>query len=255
MIHRIRGLGKISDSNPGISRRFTVCLYTPSYEVRYAALGGDHSQLYKLKHFDLPETKHDPVYNLTIATLYQLKTVDIALAGSKLEVYSMTKSPPLWPPNDADDKCRVKFYAFKEYEEEFPATVPVTIVEGASSLTAENILVKGHGNLNWTPLRAFLLSFPDRSKVLQPSYYAERAQQEWWNRNGKHFPLLNFPKELRLTILSHVVGGGPRMYLNTYRDRDPSIARQYVRMGRSANKSIFRVSKQVRAEALMTLSG
>jgi hypothetical protein len=56
-------------------------------------------------------------------------------------------------------------------------------------------------------------------------------------------------------ILSHVVGGGPRMYLNTYRDRDPSIARHYVRMGRSANKSIFRVSKQVRAEALMTLSG
>jgi hypothetical protein len=82
--------------------------------------------------------------------------------------------------------------------------------------------------------------------VLEPGEWADVAQRAWWYYNGKYFALMDLPKELRLAVLRHVVGG-PRISLGVHTDRNKQ---QRVNTGDAANYEIFRVSRQVRAEAL-----
>jgi hypothetical protein len=161
--------------------------------------------------FVLDETKsmkktNDPLLKVIIRTVKKLAVEDIGVAAAKIQVYTTT-GPNLWPPNRANSTYPIKFYAFKPfYKREF-LTVPVTLhhVDNGVGPRAECIAV-GESKA-WYPLKDWLMTLPNRTILFKDSGSRVRAQRAWWNVNGKHFPLMKLPKELRLMIFEHALGG------------------------------------------------
>jgi hypothetical protein len=190
-------------------------------------------------------------------TIRELEKVDMCVAASMIQVYNLTTCPPIWPLNRHKKNCDVKLYAFKECYEEFPMTVPVTVIDRTNSdrLTADQIRVKVGGE--WKPLKDWLLKMPDRKMLLKNKARALRTQQMWWRRNGKYFPLMKLPDELQLCIFKHILGGiiYPRVKRG-HGMRDSRIVMGppedsvFGPKGPLPNYNIFRVSKEVKKKAL-----
>jgi hypothetical protein len=98
----------------------------------------------------------------------------------------------------------------------------------------------------------------DDSWVMKFSEERYEEQQLWWDQNGKHFKLLDLPRELREAVYLQIIG--PVILPDEYRLRvvlgqglsygnskrpgrncDPDIE--------SPNMAIMRINKQIREEA------
>lgn len=259
LAHRIAYLNRHS-----ISRMFIVALYPPPKEK----LGKlERHYRYKLEDCRIPPPQSDPVMRLMIKTIREFNKEDMYFATMNIRVWNPIDGPPLWPLDLANARCPVKLYAFKEQDQEFPRTVPVAIDKrGSYHLTIDQILVQIQGE--WKPLKAWLISLPARDAGINKRLGAQRM---WWKLNGKIFPLMKLPWELRLLIFEHALGtkifpqtkyserndhsmvtfgyGDPRV--STY-GRSNSILITDTRpfSPTPPNYGILGVSKQVRCEAL-----
>jgi hypothetical protein len=106
----------------------------------------------------------------------------------------------------------IKMYVFNDGVSEFPLTVPVALAGKGDRLNMNTIIVRIEGK--WQPLRDWLVSLPYRGE-LQPRI-ALLAQRHWWARNGRTFPLMRLPAEVRRMIYVHILGS------KIYPDQDGS---------------------------------
>ncbi|PSN73386.1 hypothetical protein BS50DRAFT_185978 [Corynespora cassiicola Philippines] len=82
-----------------------------------------------------------------------------------------------------------------------------------------------------------------------------RTQRKWWNRNGRHFPIMKLPLEMRNIIYQHVLGGN--MYPDTSSTGAVRFSGEFAKTSdhKAGSRAwrpdgkIFLVSKQVRQEA------
>jgi hypothetical protein len=161
---------------------------------------------------DYPGQQRDPVIRTIIDLIRQLSKEDIGVAAAGIRVWALTNAPPLWPITPASNRP-VKFYAFKAYYGEFPISVPISLIQGCDNLNVDSILVRVKGR--WELLRKWLLDLPDRKFLLDhggPGVLI-RTQQSWWAMNGKIFPLMELPIEVRMLVFQHIMGS--KMYLDT----------------------------------------
>lgn len=107
-------------------------------------------------------------------------------------------------------------YVFTQAPVEFPILTEVTIVRGTSTLTVDKILVrnklkaKDAHKQRWIPLKDWLLGLPVPDKLTEgDNRFGEPrimdCQRRWWRNNGKRFPILNLPAELRALIYLHAL--------------------------------------------------
>jgi hypothetical protein len=187
----------------------------------------------------------------------------MCFAATKLFVRNITNSPPIWPVNNRNSEFGVKLYAFRECYEEFPMTIPVSMTDRTGKLTIDKLIVRVDGE--WQPLRAWLLNVPEQ--WLLHTGYRVQTQAVWWERNGKRFPLMRLPAEIRLKILEYAMGdvmhpctgyseASSRQVIlgpagNIKRSESEWFRYPEEWSGKEPpNYNLLRVSKQVRAEAL-----
>lgn len=58
----------------------------------------------------------------------------------------------------------------------------------------------------WRPLRTWLVHLPDRESLLGTAQQRLLSQRIWWENNGKKFPLMSLPPELRRVLYRHIIG-------------------------------------------------
>ncbi|KAF2276771.1 uncharacterized protein EI97DRAFT_442141 [Westerdykella ornata] len=156
-----------------------------------------------------PGRKFDVVLGQIVATIQHLCIDNMVFAAANIRVWNLTNSPSIWPPTA---RVPVKFYVFKPCHEEFPIAVPVKIADLSAPITGDNLMVRVDGE--WKPLTPWLLSLPDPDQILKDRPDSSIwAQRQWWKRNGKTFPLMKLPVEVRMNIYKHVLGG--KIYLST----------------------------------------
>jgi hypothetical protein len=229
---------------------------------------------YKLEESpNYPGPQDDPVIRTISGTIRELLKKDIGVAAARIRVYNLTNAPPLWPVTD-ENADSVKFYVFKPYYKEFPISVPITLTKDCRRLGMHSILVREDGC--WKSLQAWLMELSNRGFLLKSGDFMEgswpnygtrrvnlRSQQRWWSVNGKSFPLMDLPPEVRVILLQHVMGS--EIYLDTmYKNGQTHVVQ--ARASRSQwydrsiafqpfgpdvpNNNVLLVSKQVRIEAL-----
>ncbi|KAF2874508.1 hypothetical protein BDV95DRAFT_487903 [Massariosphaeria phaeospora] len=212
-----------------------------------------------------PPKQKDPVLRLIRQTIGDLGKVDMRVSGAGYRVQNLASGPPIWPLSSKNVGFPVKLYAFWELGDEFPFVLPVSIVDRGSPLplTAERVLVKIRGE--WTSLKTWLAEH--LGEWYQYPIGALFCQQKWWKKNGKVFPLMQLPTELRLLIFRHILGYdirptafgndvtlGSKYWNNPWsvrRSQDDSYITylQALALVPEPDYTIFRVSKQVRDEA------
>ncbi|KAF2830378.1 hypothetical protein CC86DRAFT_402422 [Ophiobolus disseminans] len=164
-------------------------MHTKRREYRYELVG--------------PPLQDDPVLRAIHATIRAMGECDMWISGAGIFVQNLSHGPPLWPPTSNNEDCNIKLYAWNRMECEFPSVLPVSIKDRHlhSPLRSERILVKVKGK--WTSLPKWLEAETDTC------WYSDNAiltQRKWWMRNSKYFPLMELPKELRISIYRHILG-------------------------------------------------
>lgn len=196
-------------------------------------------------------SQDDPVLQTIIALIRELAKESVAVYGTRIRVWNLTKADSLWPPTNSNFNSRVKLYAFKEHSEEFPMTVPVSLVGRHLCKDALQVRVNGE----WRSMRSWLLSFHAGPET------ELKWQRKWWDSNEKAFPLMKLPPEVRAVIFRHALGS--LMYLRTAYIRNSLVEDlQYVRLAdhkygvgfdyglaSKPNYNILFLSKQVFKEA------
>lgn len=125
-----------------------------------------------------------------------------------IRLWKLSRAPDLWPVTPAN-QYSTKFYAFQPDGDEFPRSVPVTLTKPCDrykDLGLMSILVRSRGL--WMPLRVYLMELTGRAyaQELKNPRLLLLSQQAEWDRNGKTFPLMDLPPEVRAIILRHVMG-------------------------------------------------
>ncbi|KAF2874506.1 hypothetical protein BDV95DRAFT_604680 [Massariosphaeria phaeospora] len=145
-------------------RRFAVCLFPPPKD-RLGTLHGEYR--YKLE--GTPQ-QDDCVIRLIRDTIRHLSKNHMLVAAASITVHALSSGPCLLPLSIENAQCPVKMYAFRAFYEEFPLTVPVSIVDRGSPrrLTADRILVEI--DRVWQPLKSWLLEFPSEEFLLRDKY-------------------------------------------------------------------------------------
>lgn len=140
-----------------------------------------------------------------------------------------------------------------------PSIFDVRVLDDTTTLTADRLQVKRQGC--WIPLETWILEIPIFPCELQTRQAQMSAQWNWWQKNGKHFPLMKLPGELRDLIYLHVLGEVtprlrdpilPRRISTGSTDRpepDLHIVADIERVCRFPNAFLLSVSKDVRREA------
>ncbi|KAF2657870.1 hypothetical protein K491DRAFT_594063 [Lophiostoma macrostomum CBS 122681] len=263
-----------------VSRTFTTMLCPPPKHKLYLVKG---EYQYRLGDSTLPLAyqQDDPLIRFIIRTIRRLTIENMYIAASKIRVSNATNSPPLWPVNLANVQCNIKFYTFTMRLDEFPITVPISIMDRTIPLKSENVVVRSYGT--WKPLEAWLLGVTEYMDC--GSTRSLSSQRIWWERNGKTFRLMDLPAEVRANVFEHILGSpiylrtalnsstgqnvvtfrpgkGAADYHSTIHwensyayeeaEKFPRIATSYSkgRNVRLANMNIFLVNKQIRDEAL-----
>jgi hypothetical protein len=141
-----------------------------------------------------PPPRNDPVYRAIIRELVTQQKTDISVAALRLGVSNMTTSPLLWPVTPASPPK--KLYALREFGEQFPMTIEVKLVRNCRNLNGKTILVRKKNDRvwRWKPLKDFASALPDRERL---KHDVIGVRQAWWRLNGKHFPLMQLPTDLR----------------------------------------------------------
>jgi hypothetical protein len=122
-------------------------------------------------------------------------------------VVPSTTASPIWPPNDRNDND-MKFYTFFQHEEEFPPTLPVSIIPRGGPLTIDKFHVRKGGK--WTPVTEWMIQLAD-SRILETRSVSS-ATYYWFKRNGKIFRLMDLPVELQLLIFARVIAASGDVY-------------------------------------------
>jgi len=158
---------------------------------------------YRYKFQGVEQKQHDPVLGTIIKGIKKLNQNHIGIADLNIRVLASTNSPPIWPSQSCLSAHDIKFYTLFINNEEFPSTMPVRIIPRTAPLTMEKIWVRV--NHKWQPISEWLLENQSKRHE-QGGWPALQAQYNWWYKNGKTFPFLELPKELRLVIYEHLVG-------------------------------------------------
>ncbi|KAL1594610.1 hypothetical protein SLS60_010371 [Paraconiothyrium brasiliense] len=187
----------------------------------------------------------DVVLRSIYKTIADLSKKDINVAGHNYWVCPMKSSSPLWEPYSANDGVkRYILTAENRYSVSWFVHVRMSPVSDVSSRLEVRT---EHG---WIPLTIWLLEH-DREEQLK-GYMGIEAQKKWWKINGKHFPLMALPAELRALIFQQTLGGNifpeylyTRIGINTewYNLVDPGSNPD------TPNPGILLASKQVYKEA------
>jgi hypothetical protein len=154
---------------------------------------------------------HDRVLGTMINIMRVHCRANMLFAASKIRIFNLDDSPPLAP----SQPTAIKSYAFKQWGEEFPFAVDITL-QGSPLLSENTILIRYKEKPRyqhqkpWMTFRKFLDSFPIPHHMIHNVDYKLqiRFQQTWWSRNGKCFPLMDeaLPAEVRSIIYRHVLG-------------------------------------------------
>jgi hypothetical protein len=131
----------------------------------------------------------------------------ILMCNHNIKVFPSTESAPLWPLTSNNDN-NVKFYTFCQDFQEFPATVPVSLISHKDSLNDVSIQVRMGGK--WVVWSEWLVQLADDSildkRSISPVTYL------WNKRVGNKFRLMALPVELRHMIFEHVIAPTDEMY-------------------------------------------
>lgn len=82
------------------------------------------------------------------------------MCNHNVRVFPSTDSPLLWPPTP-EHNTAVKFYTFCQDQEEFPATVPVSVLHRQGPLSMSMIRVRIDGKS--VPVKEWLIRLADDS--------------------------------------------------------------------------------------------
>jgi hypothetical protein len=151
---------------------------------------------------------------MIINAIRHLSKTHIVFAAANFCPHNLDSTTPIWPGHAGGAP---RFYVFTQDFEEFPLTAKVTIVRGTLKLTIDSILVRNKlegqdaRKQPWKPITAWLLDIPMSLAVSEGTTRAGvpriiHVQKIWWNKNGKYFPLIKLPAELRAIIFQHVFG-------------------------------------------------
>lgn len=141
----------------------------------------------------------------------------------------------------------VKFYCFR-YGAEL-RVVPVQVVtRGAEGDLA--VLVRFDNA--WQSMAAFLDSFNMADHHIGTPMATIGDQQLWWSQNGKTFPFMKLPTEIRLNIYKEAFGPVvvPFRYWST---RRPRRSHGFLHITHAPTLALLTVSKQVHVEAFEVL--
>jgi hypothetical protein len=153
----------------------------------------------------------DPVIELirsTIRRLNQHPEHGLRMCNNDIQVFATTSAPPIWPTTSHGSENEVKFYTFLQECKVPPATVPVSIDLREDWLSSEQLRVRTQGQ--WMPLEQWLLSLADDEVLRRRSL--ESQTSFYYQRNGKHFRLMDLPVELRLTIFEYTIAPAGEIY-------------------------------------------
>jgi hypothetical protein len=129
------------------------------------------------------------------------------MCNHNIQVFPSTGSPPIWPPKLINND-EVKFYTFCQDMQEFPATVPVSVIPREGPLNVETIHVRLDGE--WLPVQQWLVQLADDSILAKRS--TSSITYFWHKRGGKHFRLMDLPVELRLMIFERMIAPSDEIY-------------------------------------------
>ncbi|KAF2276758.1 uncharacterized protein EI97DRAFT_490228 [Westerdykella ornata] len=251
---------RIKERRWNIPLAMTVWLHPPPAE-KLACTGRESGYTFKNR---LPEAQDDPVIRMIIYAIRRLEREDLCMAAAKIRVYNATSSRPIWPPTHGNSDSAVKFYIFHPYYEEFPMTVPITVLPDRGRLTPGAIQVRFQGE--WKRLIDWLPTILNRDMLLDGYKRSLQSQQISWAKNGKSFPFMRLPPEIRRIIYREVIGdeihpfkvakGGP-VTLGRPVPRDAPFSytsdffERVLRMGKAyVNLNILYTNRKIRGEAL-----
>ncbi|KAJ4377756.1 hypothetical protein N0V83_000586 [Neocucurbitaria cava] len=161
--------------------------------------------------FQPARPQKDPLIRLIRAVIEDLNahpTHEILMCNNNIRVVPSTSAPPIWPPTPHTDN-NIKFYTFFQDEEEFPVTVPISILPRLGRLTKDKVHVRENGK--WIPIEEWLLQSL-ANKDLIKSRGVESVDYFWRRRSKKTFRLMDLPIEIRLMIFEHVISKDGEVY-------------------------------------------
>ncbi|CBX96265.1 predicted protein [Plenodomus lingam JN3] len=183
------------------ARHFSICIQPPDYNYFR-----DRKYIYKFK---AAPRQQDPVLKLIRQAIHKLNESSehgLLMCNANIKAVPSTSAPPLWPLNGDPDT--VKFYTFFQDEQEFPATVPISLIPKSGPLTADKLHVRRAGI--WVPLSTWLVGLADpnlmRIRGIDSSNYF------WRKRSKATFRLLDLPAEIRLMIFELAFGPSKSIY-------------------------------------------
>lgn len=163
--------------------------------------------VYRYKYVPIPQ-QDDPVARVIISISKALKRENCDFANVSIKVWGTTSAPPIWPPQACPPGHSVKFYTFTQEAQEFPLTVPITIVPAFGPLSPDTLYVYLGNSKVWTPLKEWLPTIPDLNPICART--PPEMTRIWRTRNGRTFCLMDLPSELRAIIFEYTLG--PEIY-------------------------------------------
>jgi hypothetical protein len=190
----------------GSPRRFTLCIQPA--DSAYLKDRTDYTYRFR---FARPQK--DPVIRQIRDGIIKLKQDPdhgILMCNHNIQVFPSTESPVIWPLifTHGADGTDVKFYTFCQDPQEFPATVPVSIISREGPLSANVIHVRVGGK--WVPVKEWLVQLADSSILGKRN--TSPITFFWHKRNGKTFRLMDLPVELQLMIFERVIAPSDEVY-------------------------------------------
>ena len=208
---------RIADARKTFARDFTMMLQRSDQISEQA---GKYTYTFQT----VPQ-QSDPVIKLirsTIRRLNQHPEHGLRMCNNDIQVFATTSAPPIWPTTSHDSEIEIKLYTFLQECKIPPATVPISIDLREDWLSSEQLRVRTQGQ--WIPLEQWLLSLADDEVLRRRSL--ESQTSFYYQRNGKHFRLMDLPVELRLMIFEYMIAPAGEIYPLCL--HKPSLDRQIV---------------------------
>lgn len=194
---------RIADARKTFARDFTMMLQRSD---QISEQEGEYTYTFQT----VPQ-QTDPVIELirsTIRRLNQHPEHGLRMCNNNIQVYATTSAPPIWPTTSHGSANGVKLYTFLQECKVPPATVPISVHLREDWLSSEQLRVRTKGQ--WIPLEQWLLGLADDEVLRRRSL--ESQTSFYYQRNGKHFRLMDLPVELRLMIFEYMIAPAGEIY-------------------------------------------
>lgn len=194
---------RIADARKTFARDFTMMLQRSD---QISEQEGEYTYTFQT----VPQ-QTDPVIELirsTIRRLNQHPEHGLRMCNNNIQVYATTSAPPIWPTTLHGSANGVKLYTFLQECKVPPATVPISVHLREDWLSSEQLRVRTKGQ--WIPLEQWLLGLADDEVLRRRSL--ESQTSFYYQRNGKHFRLMDLPVELRLMIFEYTIAPAGEVY-------------------------------------------